>query len=531
MTTSELEGLTTQPAPVAPVEPPRRGVPQQRFVGARRAWRHLTSMRTALQLLFLLALAAVPGAFLPQRGLNPVRVREYFTQNPTLAPVLDRLFLFDVYASPWFAAVYLLLFVSLVGCLVPRIRMHARALRRKPPRAPANLRRLTFATSYQTTASPDEVLAAARRSLRRARWRTTAAPDAVSAEKGYLRETGNLAFHVSLVALLVGMAISGFYGFKGTVLLVEGDGFANEVLNYDDLTPGRRFDDGRLVPFSFRLDEFRATYGEEGMARTFDADIRWAAGAEPPTTPYTMQVNQPLEVAGAKTYLLGHGYAPRIVVRDAAGEVALDANVPCLPQDPRFLSTCTIKVPDVPGQQLGFEGTFTPTTALDPETGRLTSVHPAATDPSLTVIGFRGDLGLDTGEPQSVYELDTTRMTPLDDGRPQRLVPGEAWQLPGGGTLTYLETKEWATFQVTQDPGKLPVLGASVAMLIGLCLSLFVRRRRLWVRATAAGEGRTVVEVGGLARTGADAFSAEFDALAARLREAVPGHPGAPLEE
>ncbi|MBW3567205.1 MAG: cytochrome c biogenesis protein ResB, partial [Proteobacteria bacterium] len=78
--------------------------------------------------LFLLALASVPGSFLPQRGLNPVAVQDYFAQHPDLAPVLDRLFLFDVFAAPWFAAVYLLLFVSLIGCLGPRIRLHARAL-------------------------------------------------------------------------------------------------------------------------------------------------------------------------------------------------------------------------------------------------------------------------------------------------------------------------------------------------------------------------------------------------------------------
>jgi cytochrome c biogenesis protein ResB len=58
------------------------------------------------------------------------------------------------------------------------------------------------------------------------------------------------------------------------------------------------------------------------------------------------------------------------------------------------------------GEQLAFEGVFTPTTVQDPETGRVTSVYPAAENPALTVLGYRGDLGLDDGRPQSVYQLE-----------------------------------------------------------------------------------------------------------------------------
>ena len=56
--------------------------------------------------------------------------------------MLDRLYLFDVFSSPWFAAVYLLLFVSLIGCVLPRGLEHARAMRAAPPPAPRNLTRL-----------------------------------------------------------------------------------------------------------------------------------------------------------------------------------------------------------------------------------------------------------------------------------------------------------------------------------------------------------------------------------------------------
>ncbi|MCU1672047.1 MAG: ResB family protein [Frankiales bacterium] len=510
--------LSTAPEPVGPVRQ------RQLLAPVRRAWRQLTSMRTALLLLFLLALGAVPGGFLPQRSLNPVRVNEYIAQHPSLAPVLDRLSLFDVFAAPWFAAVYLLLFISLTGCLVPRIRLHARALRTPPPRAPGNLSRLPVSARWETDLGPDEALQLARRQLNG--WRAIERGGALSAEKGYLRETGNLVFHVSLVVLLVGIAVGAFFGFKGTVLLKEGSAFANTVLAYDDISPGRRFDAGNLVPLNFTLDDFAATYGADGKARTFDAHVRYAPDPDSSLRPYDIRVNSPLHIDAAKVYLLGHGYAPEVVVREKNGEVAFDETVPCLPQDTTFTSACTIKVPDTRGEQLAFEGVFTPTTVQN-ESGNVASAHPAAQSPALTLIGYRGDLGIDAGVPSSVYSLDRRRLVPVDGGRPKLLGVGETWTLPDGRTVTFAKTTEWATFQVTQDPGKGIALLASVGIVLGLCMSLFVRRRRVWVRAVPAGgedgSGRTVVEVGGLARTDPDAFAAEFDELVERLRARVPG--------
>ncbi|MFP5219280.1 MAG: cytochrome c biogenesis protein ResB [Actinomycetes bacterium] len=511
---------------------PDRPPSGSRLAPLRRAWRQLTSMRTALLLLFLLALAAVPGAFLPQRGLNPVRVQEYFAEHPDLAPVLDRFSLFDVYAAPWFAAVYLLLFVSLVGCLVPRLRLHARALRSAPPRAPARFDRLPASDRWSTDADAATALEAARASLRG--WRVVERDGALCAERGYLRETGNLVFHLSLVALLVGIALGGLFGFQGTSLVIEGRAFSSTVALYDDIRPGRHFAPEDLVPFGFTLEDFRAEYDDEGRALDFEADITWTPDAGDPDAggqAYALRVNHPLSVDRARLYLLGHGYAPQLRLVDSAGEVAFDQPVACLPQDVNFLSSCVVKVPDATGEQYAFEGVLTPTTVADPETGRVTSVHPAPDIPALTLVGYTGDLGLGTGASQSVYRIENRdRLEPVADGRPELLEPGDTWTLPDGATLTWVDTREWVTVQVTQDPGKLLALIASATMIGGMLLSLFVRRRRVWVRARPAGPdaapGTTVVEAGGLSRTAAESFADEFESLTERLRGAT----GAPRE-
>src|SRR3979409_773956 len=183
---------------------------------ARRGWRQLTSMRTALVLLFLLAVASVPGSLLPQQGIDPAAVQQYYVSHPALAPWLARLSLFNVFAAPWFAAIYLLLFASLAGCVVPRTFRLAGSARTLPPRAPRHLARLPRSAEYTTVLPPQEAVEVAARVLsgRGFRLRRPDDKDWVSAEKGYLREAGNLLFHLALLGVLVSEALGGLFGYK-----------------------------------------------------------------------------------------------------------------------------------------------------------------------------------------------------------------------------------------------------------------------------------------------------------------------------
>ncbi len=520
--------------PLAPMSTaPDQALPARSMGPLRSAWRQLTSMRTALVLLFLLALAAVPGSLLPQRGLNLAKVRDFYSAHPTLAPWLDRLSLFDVFAAPWFAAIYLLLFVSLVGCLTPRLRLHLRAMRTSPPPAPRRLSRLPAYAQWDVDGSAADTVRAAADVLRGERFRVVVRDDdrgmpSVAAEKGYLRETGNLLFHGALLVLLVAVALGGLFGYKGNVLVTEGDGFANVPSSYDDFRPARLFSDSSMAPLSVTLDQFRATYTETGQPLTFTARVHYRSAADAPDRPAVIRVNHPLSVDGVKVYLIGHGYAPHVTVRDAQGHVAFSAAVPFLQRDAMFTSDGVIKVPDALPEQLGLTGFFVPTASADPARG-VVSTYPAPRRPVLVLTAYHGDLGLDSGRPQSVWSLDTDKLTQftLADGRPatKALRPGDTWTLPDGSQVTFDRITEFATFQVTHDPGNGLALLAAVLIVGGLLLSLRVRRRRVWVRGRPAdpegadgGTGRTVVEVAGLPRTDAESFATEFTGLDERLR-------------
>jgi cytochrome c biogenesis protein len=499
----------------------------------RWVWRQFTSMRTALILLFLLALASIPGSVLPQRGTNPVRVEEWISRNPTAGPLLDRLGFFDVYSSPWFAAVYLLLFISLIGCVLPRTRQHWRAMLAPPPSAPRRLERLPVFREMTTSRSADDVLDSARAFLSAHRWRVRVGQSPreaggdgtrwVAAEKGYLRETGNLLFHLALVVVLIAVAVGGLFGWKGNVIVREGSGFSNTLTQYDAWGGGRFVDPDALAPFSVSLDAFKVDFEREsaqrGAPRQFEADVTYRATPTEPPVATTIEVNQPLEVDGAKVFLVGHGYAPHFVIKDSTGAVVFDDSVVFLPQDGNFTSTGVVKAPDAT-PPLGFNGMFLPTAAFDKTRGGI-STFPAPDNPVVFLSAFRGDLGMDTGVPQSVYRLDTSKMQKVGL---ESLAPGDTWQLPNdSGSVEFTGLQRWASFQIAYDPGKELALGAAAAAIGGLMLSLFVRRRRLWVKVSDDPQGGTLIGVAGLAKNEAADLTEDVAMIVAHLESAKEG--------
>lgn len=317
-------------------------------------WRQLTSMRVALFLLLMLAIAAIPGSLFPQRSADPNGVVQWEENNPELFAILDSfpIQLFDVYASAWFSAIYLLLFISLIGCVLPRIVHHWRALRGVPPKTPARLSRMAGFSELQVTnrtASSEErqtfaehTITEAARILKSQRYRVLVERRkvrgveevSVSAERGYLRETGNLVFHLGLVGVLAGVAIGGAFSFYGQKVLIEGEsGMANALMDYDSVTRGTYFNETSLVPWGIKLDDLELHFvtpddgnldaigqvlEHEAFVTVFPAD-----GSEPQKD--LVLVNKPMRYAGSNVYLLANGYAPTITVRNPSGKVIFNS--------------------------------------------------------------------------------------------------------------------------------------------------------------------------------------------------------------
>ncbi len=512
---------------------------------ARNTWRALTSMGTALVLLSLLALGAIPGALLPQRSLNAGKVDDYLRAHPLIGPWLNAVQAFNVFSSFWFTAIYVLLFVSLVGCLTPRMIDHARSLRATPVAAPRNLARLPKHASAQLPAGPDELNTLANTITRRLRgWRTairhpdSSVPEAVevSAEKGYLREFGNLAFHFSLLGLLVSVAVGKLFGYEGNVIVIAdgGPGFCSaSPAAFDSFRAGNTVDGTSLHPVCIRVNDFQAHYLPSGQATSFAADIDYQAGRDLTTNSwrqYLLEVNHPLRVGGDRVYLQGHGYAPTFTVTFPDGQTRT-STVQWRPDNPQtLLSSGVVRVDPPAGSypnpaerrkhEIAIQGLLAPTEQLDGTL--LSSRFPALNAPAVAIDVYRGDTGLDSGRPQSLFTLDPRL---IEQGRLTRekrvnLRAGQEVRLdqgPAAGTIVRFDgAVPFVNLQVSHDPGQSWVLVFAITMMAGLLVSLVVRRRRVWVRLTPAAD--TVnVEVGGLARTDNSGWGDEFERLTGQL--------------
>jgi cytochrome c biogenesis protein len=512
----------------------------------RWAWTQLTSMRTALFLLLLLAVAAVPGSLFPQRPANPSVVTQYIKDNPDYGGLLDKLQLYDVYSSAWFSAIYLLLFISLIGCVVPRAIAHYKAMRSQPPRTPKRLSRLP---EYGTLVIPadagipaSEAITSAAGVLKKRGYRVDVRDaggerPSLGAERGFAKEVGNLVFHTSLIGVLVSVAVGGLFGYSGQRILVEGDTFVNTLVGYDQFTPGTNFQSSQLQPYSLQLDNFDITFDRESQGKfgqpiDFSAAVTTRETPDAPAQKEILKVNDPITLGGTSIYLTGNGYAPVVTIRDGEGNVAMQGPVVAKLQGDNYYSSVVIKVPDAKPDQLGFAGFFLPTAFVSNE-GVSFSGDPELFNPQLTLNSYYGDLGLDAGTPQNVFELDVKDLTPLNARNLAAggitLAPGSSYTLPDGkGTISFDGVKRYIGVDIHHNPGQLFALVFALLAVAGLILSLYVNRRRVWVRTGTHEDGRTMVEYGLLARGEDHRLAAEAQTVRTLLAGEwqLPAEPG-----
>ncbi|MBC7591089.1 MAG: cytochrome c biogenesis protein ResB, partial [Salinibacterium sp.] len=455
-----------------------------------------------------------PGSLVPQVSSDPNGVIQYRANNPDVAPILDNLQVFTTYTSVWFSAIYLLLFISLIGCVIPRTKHHFDALRARPPKTPANLSRLEgFTTRDAAVRDATEVIAAGQRLLKRQGYRTelyaTDGTPSVSAERGYLRETGNLVFHTALIGVLVAVGLGGGFGYTGQRVVVEGYALSNSLASYDSFNPGRFFTDAALEPYTIALDKFVPTYEEDltskalGQVLDYTADVTTTLGRGE-SQKARIKVNEPLAIGGTSVYLLGNGYAPVVTVRDPDGTIVFSQPTAFLPQDANLFSLGVIKIPDGLKEQVGIRALFYPTAVLT-NLGTLASSYPDLVNPELTMEVYTGDLGLDNGQGTNAYALDTDSLTEIAgrtaDAATIKLGLGDSIDLPDGlGSVELTSIPRFASLDVHHDPAQGWVLLFAILVLAGLITSLFIPRRRMWIKAVTAADGSVSLQYAGLAR-------------------------------
>ena len=360
-------------------KPARKDAPALGFVGMLRwCWTQLTKMNTALMLLLLLAVAAVPGSIFPQRVQDPTKVTDYIKNHPGWGEFADKIQLFDVFSSAWFSAIYLLLFISLIGCVTPRAIKHAKDWRKPPARTPRNLSRMPVHRQLEIPVadaglnlSAKGAIEDAARILKKSHYRVEIRDEeneyySVGAERGYLREIGNILFHVAMIGILVGVAFGSLYGYRGQKILVQDETFVNSLIGYDSFTPGTNYNPDWLTPYAVTLNNFQVRYDRQQDSHTYGQDLDYKAeltvhDPQGGTEQKTLKVNEPVDIGGTSIFLSGNGYAPVVRVTDGEGKVAYEGTVVGITTDGKYTSSVVLKVPDAKPSQLGFVGMFLPT--------------------------------------------------------------------------------------------------------------------------------------------------------------------------
>lgn len=442
------------------------------LLGARgkagRFWREYTRMRTAIFFLTGVVAIVLVGSFVPQQETSdPAKVQQFLNAWPTLNGLFTHLGLplTSVFVSPVFYVLLASLYIALGACVIRRGRaLLVRTLRRYP-RTPQ-----------------------------------------------YWGEWGSWVFHASFFLVLVAVLWGKSTGYQGLVAVSEGQSFTETPAGYDQLQEGLLFNSPH-AGYTLRLNRFTATYGSNGQASDYDSNVTISDGGKPVLT-RDIRVNSFLGYADTAVYQMDYGWAPRIVVRNPAGEVVFDDTIQFFGNDKRT-QTGVLKVPDfgytIPGAsqalQIGARLAIFPDARTIASINSDGSINPTQTqfgpggqtarNPVLEVQLFAGDLGLNAGQPQNVNQLDTLHMQPYyADARVLPLALGQTLSLPLPGangsstefSISFPQLRQYSFFMVRRDNG-VPLVYVSFAlMMAGLLTKLYARpllerRRRRRSRA------------------------------------------------
>ncbi|MEP7060267.1 MAG: cytochrome c biogenesis protein ResB [Actinomycetota bacterium] len=501
-------------------------------------WRSLRSMRTALILLLLLALASVAGSLVPQEMNSPDRVAQITLNHPVLAQFLRRAGLFNVFGSWWFTWVTALLFISLFACLIPRSRAAIKSALQKPIQA-REIDSFPLYRQVRVASPPSAVLASTRRLLSRRLFRTSAGQTQLAAEKGLARELGSLVFHWAFVILLLGVVVGKGTGYVGHATIIEGQTWVDARPNYNGQIRTGRFFAGNFSGIGIRLQNFTDTYRSSGIPMDFLSKVQLLDPQGRVVDSADIRVNHPAHFDGLDIFQYGFGWAPEFQVRDAgsviaAGPIAMGQKVA-----PR----------GVPELALPWNGTekllnLTPNVGVALEfwpdgnayfnslKGGDPVQMPVLSAPLLTFTTYEGRIF----DPATNTILDTSLLRKLTAGI---MYPGQTVDLrtgqvldpdPATGridfgdrlTMSFPRIRQFSVLQVSRDRGVPIVFLAAILIVLGLLPALYTARRKVWVRVQPAGTG-SLVQVGGFALQRKTQFEDEFARLVTALTAASGG--------
>ncbi len=510
----------------------------------RWAWNLLTNVKFALLLVGLAGLAALLGVVIPQmpgpmRNNAAARSAWLELQRQDFGPftgLMEDAGVFEIFYTPWFNGLWVVIIVSVTVCSVSRFRPTWRAVQRPQRQVPDAYFESAHHRASFTHAGGT---AAITRALQKRRYRVEHVAERdgavhLFAERFGWSQYGTFLSHLALLMLLIGGLLTRFVGFGNTLALAES-------------MPGARlFDDpGPGQIFVTMLDSVRRLDGE-GNVVDYRSHLEIRRGDE--TMRCTSTVNDPCHAFGYRFHQAAffddigrlrieskadgrvlydnvvdfaneQTFVPHLRVTSAAGRVLYDAPVPqtgTFPgasggreddaaigallfrdlndADARTLAAYFLAWQIVDGEMRVGMGSNVDAPAELPEGEaaivggyRVEFVRPAAV-PALRIDDMPGAISED-GSVTVQMPVDSRGEAYLYvagiDVDGQVLRPGEPVETEGF-VYTFAGRREGAGIDVRRDPGDTFIWIAVAMAIVGLAITFYVPRRRLWVKVTTA---------------------------------------------
>lgn len=470
--------------------------PRKEDIGALEAlWVFFSSMKTAITLLLILAVASIAGTVIEQNQPAEVYVKAY---GENRYAVLKSLGLTDVYHSTWFTILLGLIGVNLAICSINRFgAAWRRTFRPDVAVEPGRVEGMSCSRTFAADGSADDAAGRVVGALRARGYHVTREDGAhrvsVYASRGRISVWGPYLTHLSILVIFVGAILGGVLGFEGFTAIEEGGRVSGYRPDGSEQT--------RDLGFSVALKSFAIAHDQRRQPTGYKSDLAVYEG-ERQVARKAIDVNHPLSYKGISFFQSSYGLARMVVTVTGPNGQSERLEFELGSQDTPRGTAYGIVGETLRQVRFGDRKltVFAHNLVPDYVGGKRINASMLPLNPAANVMvneRFPEYKGLDAWE--SLGWLTTGESAEHD-----------------GFTVTVEDFVKFTGLQVTSNPA-LPVVYVGFAlMILGVFVSFYVTHRIIRASVSPGPSGASVV-VGAQSRAEADTFDKDFERIRGAL--------------